>query len=125
MLEIYQGFRTALTALPDAPPIAYLNQSFDSDGLYLRESFNPAEVQDPTIDDNGHQIKTGFYAVNVMSPLEEGFYPVQLIGDTIVNHFFKGRIIGGAKVTKAWVSPSFTTEEHFVMPVTIRFRKVT
>jgi hypothetical protein len=124
MLEIYQGFRAALTALPDAPPIAYLNQSFESNDLYLREGFNPAETVTNTLADEGHKEYTGFYAVNIVCPLESGFYPAQVLADQIVNHFNKGKVIGGARVTKAWSSPNITTDEHFILPITIRYKAV-
>jgi hypothetical protein len=60
MLEIYQGFRAALTAIPGIPTIAYLNQAFESSDIYLREGFNPAETVSNTLADDGHKEYTGF-----------------------------------------------------------------
>ena len=125
--DIHAALRTRLRSLTDVPPIALTNWNYspDSNSVYLRESFLPAETVKACMGRSGKDLYNGIYQVDVYAPDDSGptTWP-----DKIANHFYNQALTNDdatVEVLSISQGAGFNDDNFYIVPVSIRWRSFT
>ena len=119
-----------LSQMASAPPIAWENAPFTQDGqTYLVQNIMPAQTQTIGMEQGGSDLLAGVYQVAVYAPKGRGKGAALTEVERITSRFTRGLTVtfGDTVVSlqKVWTSPSISTETHYIIPVSIRYRAIT
>lgn len=139
---IRSAFTTKLLAFPTLPQVAWENRPFTPTQVpYLQPTLIPAESFQSEIGVNGMNRYSGIYQISIFVPAGQGTAAIDLLRDTLIDHFCRGTIITcddvpewdtdifwsnnrDARVTilKSWTGPTMFETDWVHVPVSVSYR---
>jgi hypothetical protein len=129
--DISAGLDRRLNTMTGKPPIAWENKKFapTQGTLYARPTIIPADTEQWSLGQNGQDLSTGIYQVDVIAPAGKGKKAAYAMADTIADRFKRGTDIVENSRTISIINASraagFNDGDRFIVPVTIQYRAFT
>lgn len=131
---IYAEVETALNAVVASvsgiPNLTHENTLFDAKGkattAYSRTTLLPSEAVPATVGINGKNEYFGLYQIDLFYPLHAGKSAANAMADLVVAAYARQIILTGTskaiEVRAAWCETGTVEQQHYRLPVVIRWR---
>lgn len=119
---IHSSLRQQFALIPTYPK-AYQGVSFTPTGgvLYLKETFVPVETFQVGLADDSVDKFRGIYQIMVVAPLDKGMGATYQAIDVIQSYFYRGLLLEGVRIDKAYTANSIVEGAWMYTPVTITY----
>ena len=124
--DIITAAFTRLTAISNAPPIAWpgLNFTPPTSGIWWEAAIFPNEPRNLTMGEDTAE-HLGFLQIQVCYRPGVGLMMPTLNAEAIIASFPKGTELGAVRVRqKPWLGPTIAAEGYLLLPVTIPYRGI-